>query len=49
MRPPTEEEQAARFASDPVFPTGPGASARTVVSIADVTKSFGTGSQRVVA
>jgi NitT/TauT family transport system ATP-binding protein len=49
VRPPTEEEQAARFASDPVFPTGPGASARTVVSIADVTKSFGTGSQRVVA
>jgi NitT/TauT family transport system ATP-binding protein len=49
VRPPTEQEQAARFASDPVFPTGPGASARTVVSIADVTKSFGTGSQRVVA
>jgi NitT/TauT family transport system ATP-binding protein len=49
VRPPTEEEQAARFASDPVIPTGPGASARTVVSIADVTKSFGTGSQRVVA
>jgi NitT/TauT family transport system ATP-binding protein len=49
VRPPTEEEQAARFASGPVIPTGPGASARTVVSIADVTKSFGTGSQRVVA
>jgi NitT/TauT family transport system ATP-binding protein len=49
VRPPTEEEQAARFASDPVFPTGPEASARTVVSVSNVTKSFGTGNQRVVA
>jgi NitT/TauT family transport system ATP-binding protein len=48
VRPPTEEEQRALLASDPVF-TGSGAPARTVVSVADVTKAFGTGHQRVVA
>jgi NitT/TauT family transport system ATP-binding protein len=49
VRPSTENEQSALLASDSVFTTGSEASARTVVSIADVTKSFGTGSQRVVA
>jgi NitT/TauT family transport system ATP-binding protein len=49
VRSSTENEQSALLASGPVIPTGPGASARTVVSIADVTKSFGTGNQRVVA
>jgi NitT/TauT family transport system ATP-binding protein len=49
VRSSTENEQSALLASGPVVPTGPGASARTVVSIADVTKSFGTGNQRVVA
>jgi NitT/TauT family transport system ATP-binding protein len=49
VRPTTENEQSALLASDSVFTTGPEASARTVVSVADVTKSFGTGNQRVVA
>jgi NitT/TauT family transport system ATP-binding protein len=48
VRPQTEREQIAVLAADPVFP-GSAASPRTVVSVADVTKSFGTGSQRVVA
>ncbi len=48
MRPPTEEERSSRVVSEPVF-TGSEAPPRPVVSIADVTKSFGSGSQRVVA
>jgi NitT/TauT family transport system ATP-binding protein len=48
VRPPTEEAQRALLAPDPVF-AGSGGPARTVVSVADVTKTFGTGSQRVVA
>jgi NitT/TauT family transport system ATP-binding protein len=38
-----------RFASVPVPPTGAEAGSRTAVSVTNVTKSFGTGAQRVVA
>jgi len=47
VRPPTEE-QSSRLVSEPVF-TDSGTPARPVVSVADVTKTFGSGSQRVVA
>ena len=42
------EAQDERHVSEPVF-TGSGASARSVVSVSNVTKSFGNGNQRVVA
>jgi NitT/TauT family transport system ATP-binding protein len=49
VRPPTEEEQRALIAADPAFPAGSAASPRPVVSVAGVTKAFGTGRQQVVA
>jgi NitT/TauT family transport system ATP-binding protein len=48
VRPLTDQEHIAGLAVDPGLP-GFAASPRTVVAIADVTKSFGTGGQRVVA
>jgi NitT/TauT family transport system ATP-binding protein len=49
VRPSPEIEHSALLTSDSVFTTGSEALARTVVSVGDVTKSFGTGNQRVVA
>jgi NitT/TauT family transport system ATP-binding protein len=42
-------DESMLLASDSMPPIGPEAAARPVVSITDVTKSFGSGSQRVVA
>jgi NitT/TauT family transport system ATP-binding protein len=47
VKPRTDESML--LASDSMVPIGSEAQARAVVSVADVTKSFGTGSQRVVA
>src|SRR4029079_1354377 len=42
-------DESVRIASDSVLAIGAEASPRTVVSIADVTKTFGHGNQSVVA
>ena len=47
MKPRTDESML--LASDSMAPIGSEAQARPVVSVADVTKSFGSGNQRVVA
>ncbi len=49
MSNPTDQAHSARLASDAVFPAVSDAVPRPVVSVADVTKSFGNGNQRVVA
>ena len=45
----TRPDERMVLSSDPIAPIGSDAVTRAVVSIADVTKSFGTGTQRVVA